>query len=391
MPAMKAPRWLVEVTTAAGIAVSCLATGALAPLPATTDAAAAEEGTPETRRPPGFARIVQRVRPAVISVSTRIEEATLRRKPRRVGRSAGSGFFISAEGYAVTCAHVVRPQGARPLSVKVSTIDGQIYDARVIGTDPLTDLALIKVDGREDFPFVTFAERAPELGDWIIVIGSPFGLAGSVTTGIVSAEDRDIGFGPYNDFLQIGAPTTLGDSGGPAFDVEGNVIGVNTAMLRTPGEFALGVGIAFAVPADIAKAIVAELKEHGAVTRGWIGVDVEPVTQEVAERLGLKTLAGALVPEPRSGEKLRGGPVKAGDVITSVNGEAVKDSREFVRKIAALVPGTKVTLSIVRLGKGTSISVDVRKLPDRPPTREGKSPSARAEPETPNGMETSAH
>jgi serine protease Do len=388
---MKAARLLVGVATAAGVAVSCLAIGKAAQLPATTDAAADEVASPETRRPRGFAHIVQRVRPAVISVSTRIEETAKRGKPRRVGRSAGSGFFISADGYAVSCAHVVWPQGTRAFSLKVSTIDGQIYGARVIGTDPLTDLALIKVDGREDFPYVTFAERAPKLGDWVIAIGSPFGLAGSVTTGIVSAEDRDIGFGPYNDFIQIGAPTTLGDSGGPSFDVEGNVIGVNTAMLRTPGEFALGVGIAFAIPADAARAIVAELKEHGAVTRGWIGVDVEPVTPEVAERLGLKTLAGTVAPELRSGEKPRDGPIQANDVITSVNGQAVKDSREFVRRIAALAPGTKVTLSVMRRGKETSVSVDVRKLPDRPPTREGRPPSAWLEPETPSGIETSAH
>jgi serine protease Do len=356
---------------ATGLAVAGLGIAAIAPLATATDAAAAEEVAPEARRPRGFSRVVQRVRPAVISVSTRIEETAGRnRAPRRTGRSAGSGFFISADGYAVASAHVVRPKNARPLSVKISTIDGLIYDARIIGVDPHTDLALIKVDGRADFPFVTFAEREPELGDWVIVIGSPFGLAGSVTTGIVSADDRDIGFGPYTDFIQIGAPTTLGDSGGPTFDVEGNVIGVNAAILRTRGEFALGVGIAFAVPAEIAKAVVAELKQHGAITRGWIGVEVGPVTQEVAERLGLKTLTGALVVEPPPGKKLPGGLLKPSDVITTVNGEGVKDWREFVRKIAALAPGTKVALTVVRLGKETSVSVDVRKLPDPPPTGE---------------------
>jgi serine protease Do len=369
MPGIRALRWIAEVATGVCVVVSCFASLGPALLPATIDTAAAQEGTSETLRPRGFSHIVQRVRPAVISVSTRIEEAARGRAPRRVGTSAGSGFFISADGYAVASAHVVRPANARPLFVKVGTIDGRIHDARIIGVDPWTDLALIKADGR-DFPFVTFAERAPQLGDWVIAIGSPFGLHGTVTTGIVSAEDRDVGFGPYHDFIQIGAPTTFGDSGGPSFDVDGNVIGVNTAILRTPGEFALGVGIAFAVPADTAKAIIAELRKNGSVTRGWIGVEVEPVTQEVAERLGRTTLAGALVAEPRPSKKGHGGSVKPGDVITAIDGQAVKDVRDFVRKIAVLAPGTKVVLTLVRLGKETSVSVEVRALPDRWPIRE---------------------
>jgi serine protease Do len=368
---MRAPRWFLKHTTTLCVAVVS-ALGMLAPalLPAMIDAASAQDGVAETRRPRGFSHIVQRVRPAVVSVSTRIEEIEARgRAPRRVGTSAGSGFFISADGYIVTCEHVVQPKGVRPLSVKVGTIDGRIHDARIIGVDPLTDLALIKVDGR-NFPFVAFSERAPELGDWAIAIGSPFGLHGTVTTGIVSAEGRDVGFGPYHDFIQIGAPTTFGNSGGPSFDVEGNVLGVNTALLRTPGEFALGVGIAFAVPADTAKSIIAELRKHGSVTRGWIGVDVEPVTQEAAERLGRTTLAGALVVQPPSKKKADAGPIKPADLITAVNGQSVKDARDFVRKIAGLAPGKKIVLTLVRLGKEMSVSVEVRKLPDRSPIRD---------------------
>jgi len=385
MPATRALRWFVDVAVAAAfVVVSFFAVLVPARLPATSDAAAAEAGSSEARRPRGFAQVVQRVRPAVISVWTRVEQDAGRgRAPGRVGTSSGSGFFISADGYAVTAVHVVLPAHTHPVFVKVGTVDGSAYDARIIGADPLTDLALIKVDGRADFPFVAFAERRPEVGEWVIAIGSPFGLGGSVTTGIVSAEDRDIGYGPYNDFIQIGAPTTLGDSGGPSFDVDGNVIGVNTALWRTPGEFALGVGIAFAIPADTAKAIVAELKAHGAVTRGWIGFDVAPVTPAVAERLGRNTLAGALVVESRSRKAPSGGPIKPGDVIASVDGQGVKDSRDFVRAIAALAPGTKVDLAVLRPGKETNVSVEVGKLADQQPAGEetgGRAGRTRAEP-----------
>ena len=214
--------------------------------------------------------------------------------PKRQARSItgqGSGFFISADGYAVTNNHVVE----KAENVKVTTDDGKTYNAKVIGTDPRTDLALIKVEG-DDFPFVKLADGSPRIGDWVLAVGNPFGLGGTVTAGIVSARGRDIGAGPYDDFIQIDAPVNKGNSGGPTFDVDGNVIGVNTAIFSPSGG---SVGIAFAIPADTVKSVVAQLRDKGTVTRGWIGVQIQPVTPDIADSLGLKQTTGALVPSRR--------------------------------------------------------------------------------------------
>ena len=206
----------------------------------------------------------------------------------------GSGFFISADGYAVTNNHVVE----KAESVQVTTDDGKIHTAKVIGTDPRTDLALIKVEGGP-FPYREAVRHAPRIGDWVIAVGNPFGLGGTVTAGIVSARGRDIGASAYDDFIQIDAPVNKGNSGGPTFDTDGNVIGVNTAIFSPSGG---SVGIAFAIPADTVKSVVSQLKDHGSVTRGWIGVQIQPVTPEIADSLGLKKAEGALVAEPQAGQ-----------------------------------------------------------------------------------------
>ena len=245
----------------------------------------------------------------------------------------GSGFFISADGYAVTNDHVVD----HAKSVQVTTDDGTNYTAKVIGTDNKTDLALIKVDGKKDFPYVKFAENSPQVGDWVVAVGNPFGLGGTVTAGIVSARGRDIGAGPYDDYVQIDAPINKGNSGGPAFDVDGNVIGVNTAIFSPSGG---SVGIGFDIPADTAKMVVAQLKEKGHVTRGWLGVQIQPVTADIADSLGLKKAAGAMVDEPQSGSPAAKAGIESGDVITAVNGAPVKDAREFARTIGMMAPDT---------------------------------------------------
>jgi serine protease Do len=314
----------------------------------------------------GFADVVQRIRPAVFSIAVKVVEDAGRggAKPR-TGASVGSGFFISPDGYAVTNAHVVKPEHVTALSTQIRTPDGDFYDADLIGADPQTDIALIKVKGRTDFPFVAFADKLPRIGDWVIAIGSPFGLDGTVTTGIVSAEGRDIGYGPYNDFIQIDAPTNQGSSGGPSFDLAGNVIGVNTALWRTPGAAGF-IGIAFAVPADTVKSIIAQLKENGAVTRGWLGVEVQPVTPEVAVRSGLDRARGALVGVPRGGKAAPRGTLDAGDVITSLNGEPVKDSRALARITGAMAPGTRVELGVLHRGAQKSVALQLGKLPDQP-------------------------
>jgi serine protease Do len=288
----------------------------------------------------------------------------------------GSGFFMSADGYAVTNSHVVD----KAESVEVMTDDGKIYSAKVIGTDPKTDLALIKVDGRSDFRFVNFADRTSRIGDWVLAVGNPYGLGGTVTAGIVSARGRDIGAGPYDDFIQIDAPVNKGNSGGPTFDIDGNVIGVNTAIFSPSGG---SVGIAFAVPADTVKSVIAQLKAKGAVTRGWLGVQIQPVTAEIADSLGLRKAEGTLVAEPQSGSPAAEAGILAGDVITSLNGETIKDARDLTRKIGAMAPGSTVKLGTLRKGDMRTLSLTLGEVPQERAARAGAEEGKMAGSETP--------
>jgi serine protease Do len=336
------------------------------------------------QRPVGFADIVEKVKPAVISVRVKMERpvasgmsndelpfppgSPFDRFFRRFGMpnggeggheivtGQGSGFFITADGYAVTNNHVV--QNAE--TVQVTTDDGKSYGAKVIGTDPRTDLALIKVDGK-DFPYVKLGDTAPRVGDWVLAVGNPFGLGGTVTAGIVSARGRDIGAGPYDDFIQIDAPVNKGNSGGPTFDVEGNVIGVNTAIFSPSGG---SVGIAFAIPAETVKGVVAQLRDKGSVTRGWIGVQIQPVTPEIADSLGLKKSAGALVSEPQHDSPAAKAGIQSGDVIISVDGTPVHDARELARRIGTMNPGTTVKLGLFRDGQEKSVTLTLGTLPN---------------------------
>jgi serine protease Do len=335
------------------------------------------------QKPVGFADIVEKVKPAVISVRVKMERlaetsndelpfppgSPFERFFKRFGMpnngqggghqfvtGQGSGFFITADGYAVTNNHVV--QNAE--NVQVTTEDGKTYSAKVIGTDQRTDLALIKVDGN-DFPYVKLADHTPRVGDWVLAVGNPFGLGGTVTAGIVSARGRDIGAGPYDDFIQIDAPVNKGNSGGPTFDVDGNVIGVNTAIFSPSGG---SVGIAFAIPADTVKSVVAQLREKGSVTRGWIGVQIQPVTPEIADSLGLKKAAGALVSEPQANSPAAKAGIASGDVIISVDGASVGDARELARKIGTMAPGTSVKLGVSHDGQDKTVTLTLGTLPN---------------------------
>ena len=281
-----------------------------------------------------------------------------RPRGRNFSMGQGSGFFISADGYAVTNNHVVD----KAESVEITTDDGKTYTAKVIGTDPKTDIALIKVEGRSDFPHVPLADKTPRIGDWVLAVGNPFGLGGTVTAGIVSARGRDIGAGPYDDFIQIDAPVNKGNSGGPTFDVDGNVIGVNTAIYSPSGG---SVGIAFAIPADTVKTVVTQLKDKGTVTRGWIGVQIQPVNADIADSLGLKNAEGALVAEPQSdGPAVKAG-IQSGDVIISVNGQPVKDARDLAKKISSLPPGSNVKLGVISKGAEKTVERDARRAAAR--------------------------
>jgi serine protease Do len=269
----------------------------------------------------------------------------------------GSGFFISADGYAVTNNHVVD----HAKSVDVTTDDGKTYTAKVIGTDAKTDLALIKVEGKSDFAYVDFETETPRIGDWVVAVGNPYGLGGTVTAGIISAEGRDIGSGPYDDYIQIDAPINKGNSGGPTFDTKGNVIGVNTAIYSPSGG---SVGIGFDIPASTVKMVVAQLKDKGSVTRSWLGVQVQPVTSGIAESLGMKNASGALVDEAQADTPAARAGVQAGDVITAVNGTDVKDSRDLARTISTMAPGASVQLDVLHKGASKSMTLILGEMPN---------------------------
>ena len=246
-------------------------------------------------------------------------------------------------------------------TVDVTTSDGSVHRAKVIGTDQKTDLALIKVDGAGNFPYVAFSHNAPRVGDWALAVGNPFGLGGTVTAGIVSANGRDIGEGPYDDFIQLDAPINKGNSGGPTFDVDGNVMGVNTAIYSPSGG---SVGIGFAIPADTAKAVIAQLKDKGVVPRGWIGVQAQPVDSDIAAGLGLEKAEGVLVDESQQDSPAAKAGVAAGDVITALDGVPLKDSRELARKIGSMAPGTSVNLSILRNGEDKTLALTLGEAPN---------------------------
>src|SRR5437879_9323778 len=349
----------------------------------------------KVERPIGFADIVERVKPSVISVKINIADKSskddsankdedspfppgspmerffrrfggpdglppgLRGGPRGRGpvTGQGSGFFISPDGFAVTNNHVV--DGAD--KVEVTMDDGKTYTAQVIGTDQRTDLALIKVEGRKDFPFAKLSDSKPRIGDWVLAVGNPFGLGGTVIAVIVSASGRDIGTGPYDDFIQIDAPVNKGNSGGPAFDTNGEVMGVNTAIYSPSGG---SVGIAFSIPASTVKTVVAQLKDKGSVSRGWIGVQIQPVTSDIADSLGMKKAEGALVAEPQANGPAAKAGIQSGDVIIAVNGEPVRDAKELARTIGGLAPGNAVKLNVLQKGQDKVVNLTLGQLPN---------------------------
>ena len=360
-------------------------------------AAATTAEAPAVQAPAGpssFADVVDRVKPAVVSVKVKLSDADQvddedsdgipgmpdvpknspfyrffrhfgmpddngggDRAPTRhhFSQAQGSGFFISADGYIVTNNHVVDHAS----EVTITTSEGKSMPAKVIGVDSKTDLALLKADGK-DFPYVTFATHTPRVGDWVIAVGNPFGLGGTVTAGIVSARGRDIGSGPYDDFLQIDAPVNHGNSGGPTFNAEGEVVGVNTAIFSPSGG---SVGIGFAIASDVVQNVVQQLKESGAVTRGWIGVQIQSVTADLAEDLGLKATTGALVAATQKDSPAAAAGVKSGDVITAVDGEAVADPHDLARRIAGLGPKKTVKLGLIRNGSPMTIEVTLGTMP----------------------------
>jgi len=271
----------------------------------------------------------------------------------------GSGFFISGDGYLVTNNHVV--EGGSEFVIV--TQDGDEFGAKLVGTDPRTDLAVLKVDADEEFTYVAFADDSKvRVGDWVVAVGNPFGLGGTVTAGIVSARGRDIGATLYDDFIQIDAAVNRGNSGGPAFNLNGEVVGVNTAIFSPSGG---NVGIAFAIPASTANQVVTNLMENGAVMRGWLGVQIQPITDEIAESIGLENAKGALVTDAQADGPGREAGIKAGDVVTAVNDRAVSSPRELARTIGGFAPGEQVEVTLWRAGKEEKLQVKLGELPNQ--------------------------
>ena len=346
-----------------------------------------------TVNPTSFADVVEHVRNAVVSVKVKMNETgdgeeggdqqqqqgpqfqpgdPLERFFKQFGnrqgqgqhpakphvtQAQGSGFFITPDGYLVTNNHVVE----HATEVTLVTDDGTTLPAKVIGTDKKTDLALLKVTKPGTYPYVSFASAAPRVGDWVIAVGNPFGLGGTVTAGIVSARGRDIGAGPYDDFLQIDAPVNRGNSGGPTFNGAGQVVGVNTAIFSPSGG---SVGIGFAIPSEVAQNVIQDLKTKGTVARGWIGVQIQPVTDEIAESLGLKSTKGALVAEASPTGPASGAGIKSGDIILGVDGQKVDGPRELARRIGSSGPDATATLSYWHDGAEKTADVKLGTLPN---------------------------
>ena len=330
---------------------------------------------------PSFATLVETVSPAVVTIEVdRQEQMQLSAfpgalddfsfrgltEPRRNGRgnpsprpvlrsrAAGSGFIIDADGYIVTNNHVI--DSARKITVHLA--DKREYEAKLIGTDPDTDVALLKVAAK-NLPTVAFGDdRRLRVGDWVVAVGNPFGLGGTVTAGIVSSIGRDIGNGPYTDYIQIDAPINQGNSGGPTFDVSGRVIGMNTAIFSPSGG---SVGIGFAIPASSIRAVVEQLKTTGGVERGWLGVEIQNFTPEIASSLGVHDAKGALVAGVTSDSPASRAGFRQGDVIVQLNGTNIEDSRDLSRDVARLRAGERASFTVLRDGAKHTLSAVIEK------------------------------
>jgi len=270
----------------------------------------------------------------------------------------GSGFIIDPQGYVVTNNHVVGESG----TVTVIFQDDSKHPAKIIGRDAKTDLALLKIDTDKPLPFVTWGDSdAAKVGDWILAIGNPFGLGGTVTTGIISARGRDIHAGPFDDFLQLDAAINRGNSGGPTFTQQGQVIGINTAIYSPNGG---SVGIGFAIPANLAKAVVAQLREHGKVDRGWLGVQIQQMTPEIASSLGVPSERGALVADVSPNSPAARAGLKQGDVIVKFNGREIDKLHDLPRLVAETPINSKADLTVWRSGHDEQLQVNVGQMPN---------------------------
>ena len=358
--------FMTKTSTAVALSTALLATSALTVTPNTALAAPAG----------GYGDLVEAVSPAVVFIEIEGKARTaastlpdnlpkeLRRRfeDMRPGQDGaprggvGSGFIISGDGQIVTNAHVV--DGAERVTVKMA--DGRAFDATVIGTDPMTDIALLKVEADLTLPFVEFGPSDTlRVGDEVVAVGNPFGLGGTVTSGIISALSRNINAGPFDDFIQTDAAINRGNSGGPLFNNDGDVIGVNTAIL-SPGGGSVGIG--FAVPSDLVQTVVADLADDGKIARGWLGVQIRPMTEEVADVLGYDAPRGAVIEAVSADSPADTAGLLKGDIILSFGGTEIAELRDLTRAVATMAPEAETDVIVLRKGREQTLAVTVGAL-----------------------------
>ena len=349
-----------------------------------------QRAVPRAGAPESFADLTEQLQPAVVNISTRqrveIQQnanpfagtpfADLfgqrgRSQPAepitREAQSLGSGFLISADGYVVTNNHVISPptdrNGPRGTveEITVTMPDGTEYPAELVGNDAASDLAVLKISRSEPFPFVKFGDSAQaRVGDWVIAIGNPFGLGGTVTSGIVSAVYRNAGGGAYDRYLQTDASINRGNSGGPLFDMQGNVIGINNAIFSPSGG---NVGIGFAIPADVAAPIVEQLRSGKRIERGYLGVSIQPVNPDMANALGLPKNRGEIVQVVRDDSPAAAAGIQPGDIVTKVNGKEITPDQSLSFLVANTTPGTRIPVELYRDGQRRTVSLTVGQFP----------------------------
>ncbi len=369
----------------AATAMSGVAVWKVAPAFAQTTAehtAPIEVGHPAAQALPGFADLVGKVSPAVVTISSTMREQSddqaspfppgspqaqefgrvfgaPRQGATHVVHALGSGFIVDGQGHVVTNDHVVKDA----TDIQVTLADGRKMAAKVVGVDPKTDLAVLQVKSDTPLPHLALGDSdAARVGDWVIAVGNPFGLGGTVTAGILSARGRHIGEGPYDDFLQVDAPINRGNSGGPLFAQDGTVIGVNTAIFSPSGG---SVGIGFAIPSSLVKQVVGQLETNGKVERGWLGVAAQPVSPTMAKALNLPGATGALVAEVQKDSPASSAGFQLGDVITKIGSQAVKDPRALSQMVAALHSGSEQQMTVLRDGQDKTLTVAVVAQPDQ--------------------------
>lgn len=371
IPVLAAPESTLQVP-----AQGTQATSGQTPAPVNQNAAMPE-------RLPSFVGLVKKVEPAVVSVTNYLKpSASFDEGPQqqqmpqlpfpfnqfgpnqgqpqmRAVEARGSGFIVTPDGTIITNNHVVKDASR----VQVTLSDGEKLNAKVVGTDPRTDIAVLKVDAGHPLPYLQLGNsKDVEVGEWVIAIGNPFGLSESVTAGIVSAVGRSIGAGPYDQFIQVDAPINRGNSGGPLITQDGKVVGMNTAILSPSGG---SIGIGFAIPSNMIERIASDLEHNGKVTRGYLGVEAQPVSDAMSKALGLTSAGGALIAAVQPDTPAAHAGIQPGDVIRSVNGKKINDPGTLAVDIAGIKPGEEAHLEIIRDGKPQTLAVKVAELPSQ--------------------------